>query len=142
MIDEMDIDDGPLSAARKRMSSVDALNLLQARIEGAHAAQELLDLPDFYVLLIENDTWGFFHATMEGFDPDIVPEMPDVAATDEAKRSNVVITTEAALRGWLAGHFDIERAFQESLFMVDAPQTPAASLTRMLTTTELAGVSN
>ena len=132
LVDEIETDDGALSAARKRMSAVDALNLLQVRIESGTAADDLLALPDFYVLLIENDTWGFFHATTEGFDPDIVPEMPDVTTTDEAKRSSVIITSETALRAWLAGRFDMSHAFDASLFVVDAPVASASSLTRML----------
>ncbi|MFX1763523.1 hypothetical protein PWP93_13120 [Paraburkholderia sp. A1RI-2L] len=123
---------GALSVARMRMSAIEALNLLQARIEGIHSEEALLALPDFYVLLIENDTWGFFHATTEGFDPDIVPEMPDVTTTDDATRSNVIITSETALRAWLAGRFDMSHAFEASLFVVDAPEALAASLMRML----------
>jgi hypothetical protein len=133
LVDEIDADDGALAAARKRLSAVDALNLLQARIETGHAADDLLALPDFYVLLIENDTWGFFHATTEGFDPDIVPEMPDVTASEDLKRSNIVVTSEAALRAWLAGRFDMSYALDTSLFIVDAPAASATSLTRMLT---------
>jgi hypothetical protein len=136
LIEPVDAEQGALSAARMRMSSVDALNLLQARIEGAHSEDALLALPDFYVLLIENDTWGFFHATTNGFDPDIVPEMPDVTATDEAKRSNMVIMSEAGLRAWLDGSFDIEQALRESLFMIDASADSTDSLTRMLTVAE------
>jgi hypothetical protein len=136
LIDEMDIDGGALSAARRRISAIDALSLLQARIEGAHAPQDLLALPDFYVLLIEDDTWGFFHATAEGFDPDIVPEMPDITATDAERRSNVVIMSEAALRGWLAGQFDSEYALHESLFVIDAAPIQVESLTQMLSGAE------
>lgn len=132
LVAELEDDDGALAAARRRMSAVDALNLLQARIESSHAADDLLALPDFYVLLIENDTWGFFHATTEGFDPDIMPEMPDVTSADEAKRSNVIITSEAALRAWLSGRFDTQYAFDASLALVDAPGAAAALLTRML----------
>jgi hypothetical protein len=74
---------------------------------------------------------AFFHTTTEGFDPDIVPEMPDVTTTDETKRSNVIITSEAALRAWLSGRFDMSHAFDASLVLVDAPEA-AESLTRML----------
>ncbi len=142
LIEAIDVNDGALAAARKRMAAVEALNLLQARIEGAHAEEHLLDLPDFYVLLIENDTWGFFHATTEGFDPEIVPEIPDVTTTEEAKRSNIVIMSESALRGWLAGRFDVEHAFREALFVVDGPQIHADSLTKMFYATELATVAH
>ncbi|MCP3709517.1 MBL fold metallo-hydrolase [Paraburkholderia sp. CNPSo 3274] len=142
LIGEIDVDGGALAAARKRMAAVEALNELQTRIEAAHSAQALLGLPDFYVLLIENDTWGFFHATTEGFDPDIVPAIPDVTATDDMNRSNIVIMSEAALRGWLAGHFDVEHAFRESLFVVDAPRINAASLIQMLHACNLAVVGS
>lgn len=140
LVDPIDAAEGALAAARMRMSAVEALNLLQARIEGALSEEGLLALPDFYVLLIENDTWGFFHATTNGFDPDIVPEMPDLATTDETRRSNIVIASEAGLRAWLDGHFDSEYALGESLFVVDAPATAAASMMRMLATAELAMV--
>jgi hypothetical protein len=123
-----------------RMSAVDALNLLQARIEGALSEEGLLGLPDFYVLLIENDTWGFFHATTNGFDPEIVPDMPDLATTDEARRSSIVIASEAGLRAWLEGRFDSEYALRESLFVVDAPRVPAASMVQMLAATDLASI--
>lgn len=136
LIEPVDAAEGALAAARLRMAAVDALNLLQARVESAHDEAALLDLPDFYVLLIENDTWGFFHATTEGFDPDIVPEMPDLATTDEAQRSNIVVASEAALRGWLAGRFDLKAALRDSLFMVDAPALPAEALATMLATAE------
>jgi hypothetical protein len=134
LIEPFETAEGALAAARMRMSAVDALNLLQAHIEGAHSEEALLALPDFYVLLIENDTWGFFHATTEGFDPDIVPETPDVTTTDEAKRSNILIFSEAALRGWLDGRFAAETALRDSLFVVDAPEGPAAALKGMLAT--------
>lgn len=136
LIEPVDAAEGAFSAARRRMSSVDALNLLQARIEGAHSEDALLALPDFYVLLIENDTWGFFHATTNGFDPDIVPEIPDVTATDEEKRSNIVIMSEGGLRAWLDERFNIEQALRESLFMIDASAGPTDSLSRMLAVAE------
>ena len=132
LIEPVDAAAGALSAARMRISAVEALNLLQARIEGAHNEEALLAIPDFYVLLIENDTWGFFHATTGGFDPDIVPAIPDVVTTDEAKRSNIVVASEASLRAWLDGRLDIGYALRESLFAVDAPRAFSASLTQML----------
>jgi hypothetical protein len=131
-VDPLEADDGALAAARRRMTAVEALNLLQARIESGHASADLLGLPDFYVLLIENDTWAFFHATTEGFDPDIVPDMPDVTTTDQTKRSNVIVTSEAALRGWLSARFDMSHALSGSLVLVDATGSAAACLTRML----------
>ncbi|MBN3808833.1 hypothetical protein G3N97_06980 [Paraburkholderia sp. Ac-20347] len=136
LVDAMESEDGALAAARKRLSAVEALNLLQTRIESVHSEDALLTLPDFYVLLIEDDTWGFFHATTDGFDPDIIPDLPDVTATDDAKRSNVVVVSEAALRAWIAGHFDMSYAIDASLFVIDAPDVQAKCLVRMLTTAD------
>ncbi|MFM0739908.1 hypothetical protein PQQ51_21930 [Paraburkholderia xenovorans] len=132
LVEPIDATEGALSSARMRMSAVEALNLLQARIEGTHSEDALLAIPDFYVLLIENDTWGFFHATTNGFDPDVVPEMPNVMATDEAKRSNILIVSEAGLRAWLDQRFDIELALRESLFMIDMSARSTESLLQML----------
>jgi hypothetical protein len=131
-VEPIDAAEGALSTARLRMSAVEALNLLQARIENAYTEAALLAIPDFYVLLIENDTWGFFHATTQGFDPDIVPAMPDVTATDEATRSNVIVASETGLRAWLDGRVDIDYALRESLVVVDAPQGHGIALTAML----------
>jgi hypothetical protein len=141
LVEPIDAADGALSAARMRLSAVEALNLLQARIEGAHDEEALLALPDFFVLLIENDTWGFFHATTQGFDPDIVPEMPDVTASDDAKRSNVIVTSEAGLRAWLGGRIEMAYALRESLMVVDAPRTLRDSLMAMLVAAGSAMVS-
>jgi hypothetical protein len=49
-VDPLEVDDGALAAARRRMTAVEALNLLQARIESGHTAADLLALPDFYRL--------------------------------------------------------------------------------------------
>lgn len=140
LIEPIDAAEGALAAARMRMSSVEALNLLQARIEGAHSEDALLALPDFYVLLIENDTWGFFHATTNGFDPDVVPEMLDLTTTDEFMRSNIIIASEAGLRAWLKESFDSEYALRESIFVIDAPSMPSAMMLQMLSSCEAATI--
>jgi hypothetical protein len=138
LVDEIELDDGALAAARRRLTAVDALNLLQAQIESGHEADDLLALPDFYVLLIENDTWGFFHATTEGFDPDVVPEIPDVTTREEAKRSNVIITSEAMLRAWLSSRGGIKLAHDAALVRIDASEVASGRLKRMLFQAEAA----
>jgi hypothetical protein len=59
--------------------------------------------------------------------------MPDVTAMDDAKRSNIIVTSEAGLRGWLDGRLAIDYALRESLLVVDAPRTFNVALTSMLT---------
>lgn len=136
LIDPADAGQGPLAAARARMSAIDALNLLQARIEETHTPDELLALPEFYVFLVESDTWGFFRATVDGFDPDIVPELPDVTATDALRRSNIVVMPEAGLRAWLAGRIGARAALGDALFHVDAPALAGTTLATMLASAE------
>ncbi|HZZ02287.1 MAG TPA: hypothetical protein VFE81_05105, partial [Paraburkholderia sp.] len=53
--------DGALSNVKMRVAAIDALRGLTARLEASKSARELQTLPDFYVLLIEIGTWGFFH---------------------------------------------------------------------------------
>lgn len=76
---------------------------------------------------------GFFHATANGFDPGIVPGMPGVTTTDEAKRSSVIVISGAGLRAWLDGRLDTENVLRDSLFVVDAPDHLSTTLAKMLT---------
>jgi hypothetical protein len=62
--------------------------------------------------------------------------MPDVTATDAARRSNIVVMPEAGLRAWLAGRIDAHAALGDSLFYVDAPARAGSTLTRMLAEAE------
>jgi hypothetical protein len=64
--------------------------------------------------------------------------MPDITTTEEAKRSNVIITSEAALRAWLSSRFDMSHAFDASLVLVDAGDAAMPSLTQMLFTADSA----
>src|SRR3984957_6379389 len=87
--------DGPLANVKLRVAAIDTLKALQRRLESSMPVSELIALPDFYVLLIEIGTWGFFHATETGFDPDIQPEPPDVTSENQADRDVVFVSSEA-----------------------------------------------
>jgi hypothetical protein len=131
-VEEIDVSDGALSSARHRLSAIETLSLWQARIEDALTPAALLELPDFYVLLIETDTVGFFHSTENGFDPDVVPEMPDLTTEDISKRSNMIVTSEAMLRAWMKDRVEMEAALDQSMLIVDAPLQHASALRQML----------
>lgn len=118
---EEDKAEGVLSTARQRLVAIDTLKVFQDRLESAVPIDALLELPDFFVLLIESQTWGFFHATPQGFDPDIVPDIPDVTAEDVEKRSVVLVMAEVTLRGLLAGSVSLRQALDDQLVVVDAP---------------------
>lgn len=139
LLREPDVE-GALAQARLRMTAVDTLNGLQGVIQDALSVDELLALPDFYVLLIENDTWGFFHATTEGFDPDIVPDIPNVLADNVDERSLVVVTSQVALQAWLDEELETSRLTTDSLLFVDGPLHQRDELLSMLRATAMADV--
>lgn len=113
---------GALANARQKIIAVETLSEFQAHVEAAVPTEQLLGLPDFYVLLIESDTWGFFHPTPDGFDPDVVPDLPDLTATDNAKRSVVMITAECALRALIEGALDLQHSLDAGLVVLDGPE--------------------
>lgn len=124
--------DGALANANMRLAAIDALKSLQQRLESAMPVSELIALPDFYVLLIEVGTWGYFHATENGFDPDCTPEPPDVTAESQEDRDVVLISTETALQAILDQTLSLEQAFERKLLMLDATDADANSLSRAL----------
>lgn len=125
---EEQIFEGPLGHAKLRMSAIQTLKSFQDRLEAATAPAELLSLPDFYVLLIESGTWGFFHATEQGFDPDIEPEAPNVSADSQAERDIVLVATRSALQGVVEGNLMLSEAFGRNLFILDAGSVDRQSL--------------
>ena len=120
--------DGPLANVKLRVAAIDTLKALQRRLESSMPVSELMALPDFYVLLIEIGTWGFFHATENGFDPDCSPAPPEVTAEKQEDRDVVFIATEVAMEAVIEGRVSLERAFAESLIVLDAGGAHAALL--------------
>jgi hypothetical protein len=131
LLREVDLD-GALAQARLRMTAVDTLNGLQDRLQNALSVDELLGLPDFYVLLIENETWGFFHATPDGFDTDIVPELPDVLSDNIDERSLVLVTSQIAVQAWLDREIETTELTRGSLLFIDGPLDRRDRLVSML----------
>lgn len=132
LLRQVETEAGALAQARMRITAVDTLRALQSRVQQALTAEELLSLPDFYILLIENDTWGFFHATEDGFDPDIMPEPPDVLSEDVEARSLVLATSQVAMQAWLDREIDTAQLTSQSLLFVDGPLARRSALQSML----------
>jgi hypothetical protein len=120
--------DGPLANAKLRMAAVDALKALQGRLEASMPASELMTLPEFYVLLIEVGTWGFFRATENGFDPDCSPEPPEVTAENQADRDVVLVATETVMQAIVDGTVSLDAAFADKLIVLDAGAADAKLL--------------
>lgn len=123
--------DGALAQAKLRMAAIDTLKVLQFRLEQATPIGELMALPDFYVLLIEGGTWGFFHATEAGFDPDGDPQLPNVTADDPAARDIVLVATSAVLQSIFDGKHSLQAALAAKLLLLDATPAHAAQLHAM-----------
>jgi hypothetical protein len=124
--------DGALGQAKARAAAIDTLNELQTRIEQRLTKEDFAALPDFYVLLIESGTWGFFHATADGFDPEIVPDVPEVNSDDPAQRDIAVITSDAAICALLDGSMTFEQVSTAGLIVVDALPPEKACLVGVL----------
>jgi hypothetical protein len=124
--------EGALSNMKLRLAAIDALKGLQDRLEAAVPTTQLMALPDFYVLLIEIGTWGFFHATETGFDPDIQPEPPDVTSENQADRDVVFVSSEATMQAIMNGKLNIDTAFDDNLLVLDASETHTKLLRSVL----------
>ncbi|MEZ2350837.1 hypothetical protein [Caballeronia sp. RCC_10] len=119
ILDE-DAFDGPLANAKRRVAAIDALKEFQDQLEAAVEPRDLMKLPDFYVLLVESGTWGFFHATERGFDPDVVPDLPNVTADRQEDRDVVLIAARSSLCIVTKREISANRAFSNELFALDA----------------------
>src|SRR5579884_1368049 len=75
-----------------RLSAIETLKAAQQRLEWTQRQDELLALPDFFVLMVESRTWGFFRPTPNGFDPNCRPAPPNVSADDIAERDAVLVS--------------------------------------------------
>lgn len=122
--------DGALSNMKLRMAAIEALKGLQNRLEHAMPISALMALPNFYVLLIEIGTWGFFRPTEAGFDSECTPEPPNVLAVDQTERDVVFVSSEAAMRAILDGTITIDAAFERNLIELDAGDEDTRSLRR------------
>lgn len=121
--------DGALGNMKMRAAAIVTPRALQSRMETTLAPAKLAALPDFYVLLVESGTWGFFHATPDGFDP--VPDTPDVLSEDQAERDIVPIAAETTVRSILDGEFEFERTLREQFIVLDAGATSARVQARL-----------
>jgi hypothetical protein len=120
----------PLSM-RLRLEAIAALRAVQGRFEQSLSRDVLMALPDFFILMIESRTWGFFHPTSTGFDPDCRPDPPRVTAEDVVERDRVIIVSETAVRQFLSGKLRFEDAAGHNLIMIDADREGRKALESM-----------
>lgn len=130
------IDDGLLpepeengNDATRRARAITVLKGTQQRLEQVLTGEELLGLPDFFVLLIESRTWAFFRPTASGFDPNCIPDPPNLSAEDDVDRDAVIVVTETVLEKIVAGGLSFDAALMRGLVVVDADEERQAMLT-------------
>jgi hypothetical protein len=105
---------------RLRLRAIEALRSAQQRLEQTLQPEALLALPDFFVLLIESRTWGFFHPTPRGFDPYCRPAPPNVSAEDPRARDAVLVSSALAFGEIAAGRLPFHEALKKRLVALDA----------------------
>jgi len=111
---------GTLGTLRARTRGVEALRAVQERLERSLTPEKFVELPDFFVLMIETRTWGFFRATPSGFDPNCRPDAPRLAENDPAGRDAAIVLSETAAKGICAGRLSFDAAASQGLIVVDA----------------------
>jgi hypothetical protein len=117
------IDDG-----RMRLKAIDTLKAAQQRLEQTLRPEALLELPDFFVLLVESRTWAFFRPTPTGFDPKCQPAPPNVASDDAVARDAVLVASELAMGEIVEGRLPFETALRDRVVTLDADATRHSAL--------------
>ncbi|KWV47702.1 hypothetical protein AS026_13085 [Rhizobium altiplani] len=122
------IDDGLLpeapaeekDMAQSRHEAVMLLTSVQQRLEQVLSTSQLMALPNFYVLMIESRTWGYFHPTLGGFDVKANPSAPRLEADKSGNRDSVVVMSQAVAAEIVTGQLPFTSAEAEGLAIVDA----------------------
>jgi hypothetical protein len=114
-----ELDNAP-AGLQLRSSAIETLRSAQQRLEWTQRPDELLALPDFFVLMVESRTWGFFRSTPNGFDPNCRPDPPNVLADDIAERDAVLVSSELAMHQIVRGCLPFEQALEERIIALDA----------------------
>lgn len=130
------IDDGLLleapteenDMAQSRHEAVELLTSVQNRLEQVLSTSRLLALPNFFVLMIESRTWGYFHPTLSGFDVRANPSSPRIEPDENGERDPVVVISQAAAREVVKGRLPFAQAQGAGIVFVDAPDASAASI--------------
>ncbi|MDK1494162.1 hypothetical protein QN219_29765, partial [Sinorhizobium sp. 7-81] len=81
--------------ARSRHQAIVLLTKIQQRLEQVLPTSRLLALPDFFVLMIESRTWGYFRATLNGFDVRADQSAPRLDFDENGTRESAALISQA-----------------------------------------------
>lgn len=115
-----------IDMARSRHQAIVLLTKIQQRLEQVLPTSRLLALPDFFVLVIESRTWGYFRATLNGFDVRANPSAPRLDFDENGVRDSIVVLSQAAAEELVRGRLPFTRAAWLGTAVVDAPDSSAA----------------
>lgn len=110
-----------MDMAQSRHHATVLLTTMQQRLESVLPASRLMQLPSFYVLMIESRTWGYFHPTSGGFDPRANPSPPRIVADENNVRDAIVVLSQAAAEEVTPGRLPFEHALGTGVAVIDAP---------------------
>lgn len=118
-----------IDMARSRHDAVVLLTRMQQRLERVLPISRLMPLPDFYLLMVESRTWGYFHPTFSGFDVNASPSTPRLEADENGVRDSVIVMSQVAGAGIVEGRLPFDHALIEKVAIIDA-QKPSDSVLR------------
>jgi hypothetical protein len=128
-----------MDMARSRHQATVLLTTMQQRLEQVLSTARLLALPDFFVLMIESRTWGYFHPTLGGFDTLASPSAPRLEPDVDGMRDSVIVISQVAAGALTQGRLPFARASGMGVSVVDALDAPAALIRSAFTTAYPAG---
>jgi hypothetical protein len=115
-----------LDMARSRHQATVLLTTIQQRLEQVLPTSRLLASPDFFVLMIESRTWGYFRPTLSGFDTRANPSAPRLDPDEDGMRNSVVVISQAAAEEVTQGRLPFAHASITGVAVVDASDAPTA----------------
>ncbi|HEV7317715.1 MAG TPA: hypothetical protein VGO04_03790 [Ensifer sp.] len=118
---------------QSRHNATVLLTTMQQRLEQVLPASRLAALPDFYVLMIESRTWGYFHPTRDGFDANANPAPPRIVPDENGMRDNILVMSQAAAEELVRGRLPFDNAMQVGVAVIDAPGANAQTIRSALT---------
>ncbi len=119
--------------AQSRHEAVLLLTAMQQRLEQVLSTSRLLALPNFFVLMIESRTWGYFHPTLSGFDVRANPSAPRLEPDENGERDSIVLVSQAAAEQLIGGRLPFSQAREIGVVTVDAPELSGALIHSALT---------
>lgn len=123
-----------LDLTQSRHQAVGLLTTMQQRLEQVLPPTRLSALPDFYVLMIESRTWGYFHPTLGGFDTRATPLPPRVDPEANGDRDCMLVLSQAAAQEIAKGELPFVQALAAGMAVIDAPDHLGGIIRRALAT--------